>query len=606
MGVPYCFAWLRKQKKIALLHKGNEIGDFHILYFDWNCLLHPECFKVLFANIDLTDQKKLEDKMFKRIIAYTNYVIRFVSPKNYVYFAIDGVAPLAKIRQQRQRRFGYAHDYRKEIMDKYGIKYNDSWSNVVITPGTEFMDRLHSRIRHYYSSEHNRKEYCSVNSQLKIIYSSYHVPGEGEHKILQDIKSRFSKNNKENIAIYGLDADLIFLSMASERSNIYLVREEGEFNKKIKSNEDPDDVSETLVYVDMDETMECINETFRKGISDYMTSGEGFDDDDDMDSYYNDYNDERLNSVSFVNDYILICYLLGNDFLPHFPSIDLRREGMELVISKYIEVFCNYDYTSIVTKEKDGIEFNNDMFHDFISALASDEYSFFVDKLRMFMEREKKYAKCFDNDEYKIEIWKVENLIGEKIEDNVMLGIGEENEWKYRYYANMGSEEHQEEFIEGLCKNYLEGIVWSAKYYLDKCQDWRWQYEYTHPPLISDLNNYMHKLKKEKELDLNSFNFNNNKPLPMFVQLLSVLPPKFNYLLPVNYRSLTTSHLSPIIDMYPTKYNVDKLYKSKLYQCVPLIPNLNIDRVLEATKDMSLSSNEERLSKIKDSSVNLF
>ena len=600
MGVPYCFAWLRKQKKVVLVHKGNEIGKFDILYFDWNCLLHPECFKVLFANIDLTDPERLEDKMFKRIIAYTNYVIRFVCPQQYVFFAIDGVAPLAKIRQQRQRRFGYAHDYRKEIMDKYGVKYNDSWSNVVITPGTEFMDRLHSRIKRYYSSKENRHEYCDTrfNPNLKILYSSYHIPGEGEHKILQDIKSRFSTSNTENIAIYGLDADLIFLSMASKRNNIYLVREEGEFNKKGTSKkEDPEDVSETLVYVDMDKTMECINDTLRKGVSDYMSSGIGGYEDEDY------YDDGQLNEVSFVDDYILTCYLLGNDFLPHFPSIDLRREGMELIISKYTNVFCNYDYTSIIYRENGEIKFNNDMFRDLISALASDEYAFFVDRLRMFMNREKKYAKCHEVDDYKVDIWKVENLIGEKIEDTIRLGLGEESEWKYRYYANMGSEEHQDEFIKNLCKNYLEGIVWSAKYYLDGCKDWRWQYEYTHPPLISDLSTYIYNLHKKGQFDMNSIKFNDKGPLPMFVQLLSVLPPKFNYLLPESYRHLTTTVQSPIIDMYPLEYRTDKLYKSKLYQCVPLIPNLNVSRVLSSVEKLKLSKNENRLSLIESDPV---
>jgi 5'-3' exonuclease len=579
MGVPYCFAWLKNKKKIKLISNKDETGDFYILYFDWNCLFHPECFKVLADNIDLTDNLTLEDKMFNQIIKYTNYVIRFVNPKKYVYFAVDGVAPLAKIRQQRQRRFGYANDYKKEIMNRYNIKYN-SWSNVVITPGTDFMNRLHEKIKSYYSNKNNKKHYCNNdNKNLKILYSSYHVNGEGEHKILQDIKKRFTQHNEDNIAIYGLDADLIFLSMASEKNNIYLVREENIFSRNKNDN-----ITETLIYADINKTKICINQTFKSNIMNYLNC-------------YIDFN-----NLSFTNDYILICYLLGNDFLPHFPSIDLRREGMELVIDKYIEVFCDYNRL-IISRDKDNkIVIDSDMFNDFINRLADDEYSFFTDKLRMYMNREKKYKRCYETEDYKIKTWEIENLVNDKIKDSVKLGIGDESEWKYRYYAHMGSEEHQEEFKDEMCKNYLEGILWTVKYYLEECTDWKWQYNYPHSPLISDLANYINKTK----FNINSIKFTSQDSLPMYVQLLSVLPPKFNYLLPKSYRHLTTTFESPIIDMYPINYKIDKLYKSRLYQCVPLIPNINIERVINSVKDLELTDKEKKLSeKYTDSYIKL-
>ena len=64
MGVPYCFAWLKNKKKIKLISNKDETGDFYILYFDWNCLFHPECFKVLADNIDLTDIFKCSTKHY--------------------------------------------------------------------------------------------------------------------------------------------------------------------------------------------------------------------------------------------------------------------------------------------------------------------------------------------------------------------------------------------------------------------------------------------------------------------------------------------------------------------------------------------------------------
>ena len=590
MGVPYCFGWLLKQKKVDIIKNSNDlkVNNINILYFDWNCLLHPQCFHVLHNNVELKDIDKLERKMFKRIIEYTNYVIRFVCPTTYVYFAIDGVAPLAKIKQQRQRRFGYANDYKKAIYNKYNIPYNDSWSNVVITPGTDFMDRLHNKIIKYYKNEKNRKEYCNTNSKLKILYSSYHMCGEGEHKILQDLKNRFGTTNTENIVIYGLDADLIFLSMASKRNNIYLLREENMINNKHKK-EHADIINEQLMYVNMDTTMECINLTFRDGIKKHLN--------------YNNFNNININiheieNISFVDDYILICYLLGNDFLPHFPSINLRRHGMELIINKYIENFCNNNFKLLIERTKDDVIINNYEFIQFINKISLEEHNFFSKKLYNYMRNENNRLKCYETEEYKKKIWEIENLLDNKEIDSIKLGIGDKNNWKFRYYKTyFGAEEHQDEVIDNICENYLEGLIWVAKYYFTKCIDWQWKYNYNHPPLVSDLNNFIQKKYNINNNILNDIKFKNNQPVNIFVQLLSVLPSKFNNLLPKTYQYLTISNESPIIDMYPIEYKIDKLYKNKLYECVPMIPNLNLNRIHKVIKDLKLDSREKKISK---------
>lgn len=585
MGVPYCFAWLKKKNKVSIIKRSEFDKEIDILYFDWNCLLHPQCFKVLGLNIDLEDEEKLIRLMFNRIIEYTNYVIRFVCPKKYVFFAIDGVAPLAKIRQQRQRRFGYANDYRKNIMDKFKIKYNN-WSNVVITPGTEFMDKLHKKVINYYSNEKNRKEYCDkhFNPDLKVLYSSYHTPGEGEHKILQDLKNRYNENNKENIAIYGLDADLIFLAMSSNRNNIYLVREESEISNK--RNEDADNIAENLLYVDMDDTMNNLNNGIKSKILDYL---------DDENVKLTSELSKTIDSLNYINDYILICYLLGNDFLPHFYSLDLRRGGMEIIIENYVKNLIKNNFNLMVEK-KDKININNKIFIDFIKFLSDSEFDFLKNKLHHLIYIEKNRTRCFEKEPYKIEIWKKENLIGEKIEDKILLGKGDKEDWKERYYKYIGSEENREEYINKLSENYLQGIIWTANYYMDKCIDWRWQFNFTHPPLMMDFYKYLENNFLD-EKNFNKIEFLNRESLPIFVQLTSVLPPKFNYLLPKNYRYLSTSEDSAVIDMFPIEYKVDKIYKSKLYQCVPIIPNLNIERILNEIEDLKLTSFEKMISK---------
>ena len=83
-----------------------------------------------------------------KVLEYITHLVDYVKPKKGVFIAIDGVAPVAKIKQQRSRRFKSIHD--KELYDKIRKKHNKPiptfWNNSAITPGTVFMEKLHYKI----------------------------------------------------------------------------------------------------------------------------------------------------------------------------------------------------------------------------------------------------------------------------------------------------------------------------------------------------------------------------------------------------------------------------------------------------------------------------
>lgn len=112
-----------------------------------------------------------------------------VKPKKILFMAIDGVAPRAKLNQQRARRFRSAQD-REECINKArhnGETVDESlmFDSNCITPGTEFMEKV-SRALKYFIRKKIKED--PLWRGLKVIFSGHDVPGEGEHKIMQFIR----------------------------------------------------------------------------------------------------------------------------------------------------------------------------------------------------------------------------------------------------------------------------------------------------------------------------------------------------------------------------------------------------------------------------------
>lgn len=146
--------------------------------------------------------------------------------------AIDGVAPRAKMNQQRGRRFRSAKD--AEVLEEKAKKKGEVLSKEVrfdsncITPGTEFMARLNEALKYFiklkisttpiwqsctvvYSGHEVGKNYLILERILNFKLSILQTPGEGEHKIMDYIRYLKSQEDYDldtRHCLYGLDADL--------------------------------------------------------------------------------------------------------------------------------------------------------------------------------------------------------------------------------------------------------------------------------------------------------------------------------------------------------------------------------------------------------------
>lgn len=546
MGVPGFFAWLLKNNihNNIVLNNLNEIDN---LYFDANCLFHPKCFDILKLYENEKNIEILEEIMIKRIIKYIKYIIEYVKPKELVYIAVDGVAPVAKINQQRKRRYKSVIDnnYNKELNKKYNIIKNDVWSNIVITPGTDFMIKLNKSLEDFINSQ----------KEIKILYSSYKDCGEGEHKIIRYIKKN-KLYDKTNV-IYGLDADLIFLSMSlSNIDNIYLLRE----MNHIKNINTPitDEINEKLCYVSIKNTTDTYNEIIKTKLEENI-----------------DILDINIEKFDYSKDFILLCFLLGNDFIPHIPSLNIRNNGINYLIDAYVQMF-SFMKSNILENNK--INFDNLLLiFSYLKDIESEYFEIDLPKYKNKLKYKKFISSGKKNESYERELWEHENII-KTDDDYIQLGKCEKEDYKFRYYEyNFNSRINQSSFVKKICLNYMNMIEWIKRYYFDiDMPSWRYCYQFNEAPFISDLYEYLNDNINTKFIDIVY-----EEPINIETQLLSVIPLQYS-------KNIFSNHIEKKYNknlndnvtkfMFPEKPHIE-LNKEIYWMCEPILPQIDLDLV---------------------------
>ena len=153
MGIPAYFSHIVKQHKDIIKKFNKDFGVVDNLLMDCNSIVY-DCI---------------------RSIDY----IKDIKPTNTVYIAFDGVAPVAKLEQQRTRR--YKSHFTNNVIDSFKNTKTSYWDTTNITPGTNFMNKLSKYIHNYFNDSRN----FNVKN---LIISTSTTEGEGEHKLFSDIR----------------------------------------------------------------------------------------------------------------------------------------------------------------------------------------------------------------------------------------------------------------------------------------------------------------------------------------------------------------------------------------------------------------------------------
>nr|XP_019049627.1 5'-3' exoribonuclease 2 [Kwoniella bestiolae CBS 10118]OCF28557.1 5'-3' exoribonuclease 2 [Kwoniella bestiolae CBS 10118] len=370
-GVPALFRWLSKKypkivnrvvedtpkkvrtsdgeiEEIPVRYEGPNPNGFEVdnLYLDMNGIVHP-C-----THPEGKPAPETEAEMMVEIFKYTERVVNMTRPRKVLMMAIDGVAPRAKMNQQRSRRFRAAQEAADKAEEKReAIKMFEAmghivseetqnqkhWDTNAITPGTPFMDLLSISLKYWVSHKLSTDPGWK---NLKVILSDSSVPGEGEHKIMDWIRRQRSHptwDANTSHVIYGLDADLIMLSLATHEPHFRVLREDvfaqgskgpqpckncgqsGHLTSNCigeKKAKDPNVVEvakpvdpKPFIFLDVS----CLREYLAVELN---VPGVPFPFDHEL----------------AIDDWIFMIFFVGNDFLPHLPSLEIREGAIDVLL----------------------------------------------------------------------------------------------------------------------------------------------------------------------------------------------------------------------------------------------------------------------------------
>lgn len=618
MGVPSLFNHLTNKYPTILVK--NVRTD--ILCLDFNAIIH---------NSNRAKNPN-EEKTFTTIKNYIEILFFKCKPK-ILYISIDGVAPRAKLNQQRARRYCAATEALtkgkrffiekkdenlkkavedviqvikeddleivnerstiKELKENKKVKnpYEDSnssfdeedlklssedeeiWDSNCITPGTPFMNKLDKFIIDFiYDKLNNNSDW----KKIRVIYSSFKVPGEGEQKIMDFLRSIENKklnktrqcnindNIYKDVTIYSPDADLFFLTLSLHNFNVTILREEHTRDKCSLCN-NRGHKTEACGNVQLAQFVYVsINELKRNILKDITNR---------MNRQIN-YNTNRI-----INDFIFICFFCGNDFLPTLPCFDVRFEAIDILCDLLIKF---YNKTAkYLTNENYEIYF--DRLKMFLNDLSLIEDNLYSRKLVGLRNTRRKFNMPWREEILlhtkagKIEYYKKKlfahlnkNENNTEFDDDVKIDFDDNKEMNnhqnhFNNKLDLFDHYEYENEREIVSREYLTGLAWTFSLYLKGLKSWSWYYPYHYAPFAADLA----KIEDFKP------QFSLGKNLSLLEQAIIVLPPMSKEHLPKQLH-----HIYEFKQFFPEHVEIDMFDKLLPWQGVVLLPFINIDEIL--------------------------
>lgn len=438
MGIPSYYRQLI-QDVPELVIKQHPADALSWLFMDYNgmiyhCLQRPEV-----PVYEATRHDEWETAFLEIVVSMTLWMIREVAPTEGVFLAMDGVVPMAKMRQQRLRRFTSVWLRKQEAQKDMAATGTARWDTNAITPGTVFMTRLRQRL------ERMIREHGTAQWHL----SSSDEPGEGEHKILSAWRTGAYQGS---VAVYGLDADLIVLSLlgmeTAGRSQVWLFREEPPQEQRAPPSPRGD-----TSFPHTPVEWFSVHALRAWLIRDVVPASHR----------------------TFLLSYLLAMSFLGNDFLPRSIGLTLRQEGHGILLDALHLLLSQGTFLVCPTT----LELQEDGLLRLLRTFASQEETHIARAIFQKQRQAQQQAR-YGNGAVPLgdKDWPLtQNEEGFLLHGKDTLVSGWQELYRTTFFP------HQDR--SRICSEYLYGIQWNWAYYTGRYEAvcFNWYYPFSLPPL---------------------------------------------------------------------------------------------------------------------------
>jgi 5'-3' exonuclease len=514
MGIPSYFRHILSKYPQLLSGTTPYPGD--ILLVDFNCLIYGCIYDPELPAYTHESRLTWENLLIQTIEAYVKQLWNVAGKPKQVLLAVDGVVPMAKIRQQRLRRFKSVW-YSEKEREMNGNQQKEVWDTNSITPGTEFMERLSRALANLCGTRHS------------WISSGIEMEGEGEQKLMAWVRAQPSGSlDGKRIIVYGLDADLIVLcllhsTLVAPNTKWSILRESKEFGH--------------LTAVDPFLLL-------------------------DINGFSNILFPNKSTRGRDIVDYVCGMSLLGNDFLPHSLSVTIRNGGHDRLcrdLERLHEKSLYLTYEDELGRYHIQPETLYQLLHGWSLSEKEDmEHSFLKKyKMRPMAPKTEAERRMQPVENLPIE-WAEEYAIWDRNNEQMREG------WEASYYTESGPLKHE------MCQAYLKGLQWILDYYTGTPVSYEWVYPSTYPPLWKDLSVYV---SRQNTLPLPPTEGGPVKPQE---QLTMVLPLESWWLIRDPVLRRMSSEL-PVF--WPKQYGFHSLGKRWMWECYPSIPIIHPSRL---------------------------
>jgi 5'-3' exonuclease len=428
MGIPSYYKKLIDHFP-ALVQRGEAFqSDF--LLMDFNCLIY-QCVRGPGIPVYTEASRAIwEAAVLEAVKEYTLKVWSAAGRPSKVFIGVDGVVPMAKIRQQRLRRF--KSRWMAAAESEAGVRRpgEEVWDTNAITPGTEFMEKLGRALRDL------------ATGRGGWTVSGADEAGEGEQKLMAWVRGHREDLVGKEVTVYGLDADLIVLSLLGVAREVpsaggwKLLRELTEFEGRSAG-----------------EVFGCLNvvELLRILLPQGMVAEE------------------------YILDYACGMSFLGNDFLPHSLSVKMRSGGHDTLCQSLSAL-----HASGLRLFKDG-KVQPDACLELVLGWAATEEEAVEESFHKKYKMRPMPPKT-DRDRLMMHVeglpleWAAENALWSK-------AGGLRADWREVYQRKWLKEAP----VDYICREYMSGLQWIMNYYLGQPVSYSWYFPWNLPPLWSDL-----------------------------------------------------------------------------------------------------------------------